>query len=306
MLFCGCKEPQCPSLDTLTPTADLVRDYNANAAAMPRLWARAHIEISGKYKGVPFNYGSASPKSDPNGMLIVQKNLKDPFGPQDFVLIYREAGNELARLGISTQDGVYYSWNKPMDTCWYGRLALSGAQNVKVPLDPVQLPGVLGVTPLPLKETNPLAVHYVRQDWPFAQVIEYIERPRTPAGQDGPMLLKRQVFFRWQVDPKQPSAILPQNVFMVKLFDNRGVNVMTAYLDNYQPVKLEDVDSDQPVTAQLPTDIKLVWESGETVHILLADMTTEDKFDPAVFEFYNRLPAGMGTKTRRLDADVKP
>ncbi|HNX26957.1 MAG TPA: hypothetical protein PKK48_06070, partial [Phycisphaerae bacterium] len=304
MLVGGCAQPKCPGTELLTPMNDLVSDYNANAAAMPRLWARTRIQISGKYKGVPFNYGSVSPKADPNGLLIIRKNDKDPFGPQDFVLIYREAGNELARLGISRADGVYYSWNKPIDSCWYGRLALAGAQGVNVPLDPVQLPGIVGIVPLPQKGDNPLAVHYVRQEWPFAQVLEYIERQRTAKGCDGHMLLKRETFFRWQIDPAQPTAILPQEVFMVKLYDNRGVNVMTAYMDNYQPVKLEDADPNQPVVAKLPTDIKLVWQSGECVHMLLPDMTTEDKVDPAVFEFYNRLPAGMGAKTRRVDANV--
>ena len=77
------------------------------------------------------------------------KNGKRPFDPQDYVLIFREAGKELGRLGVSSEDNVYYSWNLPMESCMIGSLERAGSPEAKIPLDPLGLQSILGVCALP-------------------------------------------------------------------------------------------------------------------------------------------------------------
>ena len=96
VLAAGC--PRCPPWDTVVPVDQVVGEYNANAAPVPRLWARVKIRVWGE--DFPIAWGSTSPLAMPNGLLILWKT-PDRLGPQDFVLMGREMGVDVFRLGSS-------------------------------------------------------------------------------------------------------------------------------------------------------------------------------------------------------------
>ena len=145
ILVTACCAKPCP--EKLVSIDQIVTTNNANAASVPRLWARVEMDVTVKPKGAPeLTWRSGSPNC-----LLLYRRGKNPNGPHDFVLIGREtAAVELFRMGSSTNQGLYYFWYKFGDDAgaWYGRLALAGAPGVReMPIDPMQLLGVLGITP---------------------------------------------------------------------------------------------------------------------------------------------------------------
>ena len=78
----------CPA--TYVSLRDLVAGYNANAAAMPKLWAAASVKVTlSDGKGGSFTWGSSSPLADPNAVVILSKDAESP-GAKNFVMIGRE------------------------------------------------------------------------------------------------------------------------------------------------------------------------------------------------------------------------
>lgn len=304
MILCvaivGCEQP-CPPIETLAPVEKLVGDYNANAEKVPRLWAKAKIEISGVRNGLPFKFGSVSPLADPNGLLILLKN-NNPLGPQDCVLIFRESGKELARFGVSTKDNAYYTWVIPAESCLMGNLQLAGSPDAKIQLDPLGLQSMLGVCALPKTQNAiPCVAQRVQTEKPYAQILCFMDHTLSTIGK-GPVVFKRDLYFRWQLDPKDPSKLLPRELFMVKYFDAKGVEVMTAELGDYKPIELEDVDNENTGRPGMPTKMTITWPGrNEKIRIVLEKMTTADKVDPAVFEFWGRLPDSMKNKVKKVD-----
>ena len=68
MAIAGC--PQCPPAHV--PIEQLVSEFNSNAAAVPRLWARVKIAVAlADEKGRTFTWGSTSPLAAPNGLLLL-------------------------------------------------------------------------------------------------------------------------------------------------------------------------------------------------------------------------------------------
>jgi hypothetical protein len=280
---CGC-QPAHPPLETLVSVEQVVAEYNANAARIPRLWARAEIS---------FQQDAVSPSMNVDGLLALQKGSSS--GPQDFFLKFNEAGQEIGRTGVSLRDKAYYLWFHAGQRrqCLWGRLDLAGAPGVEaLPIDPTQLLSVLAVCELPTDVSAPPCVAQTICFDPCAYVLTFIDRQPVT----GKLLLKRQVYFRWSLtEPRRP--------FRVDLLDDRGVTVLTAYMEGHQPIQREDTPpADRPV---VPTDIRLHWlQSGATLRLRLRDLTTEDKVDPEAFLFWQRLPGGLSDVAEQVDRNA--
>jgi hypothetical protein len=290
--------PPCP--EKLVPLSELVRQYNMNADAVPRLWARADMSVTlaGAATGVgDFTWRSGSPTC----LLLLAKGT-DRLGPQDFVLVGREtAAMELFRLGVSTEQGEYYFWYRFGDRkgAWCGRTATAAAPGMAgVPLDPMQLLSVLAVCPLPADQTSIPAVVVGMRNTPgdCAYVVTCLDRQPV----SGRILLRREMFFRWGDQP-------PRRPYRVDLFDPAGRRVMTAELKDYRPIDVSKLDDRPPVQPDMPTDIDVAWNDQpglrplvRRIHMVLSEMTAEDKWDRSACKFVP--PAGVVPV--RVDRDV--
>jgi hypothetical protein len=106
-----------------------------------------------------------------------------------FVLMGREVGTDLFRLGLDARAGRYYFWYSlgREGHAWHGRQEYAGAPDVEaMPVDPTQLVEVLGVTELPDRPgTLPAAAMTLQTD-PCAYVVCCLKpqpvsgRMRTP------------------------------------------------------------------------------------------------------------------------------
>ena len=278
----GCFD--CP--DTLVTLDELVGEYNANADAVPRLWARAKIAVSLRAEdGLEITWGSTSSMATPNGLLLLWK--RRPLGPHDFVLIGREtAAVELFRLGSNTRRGEYYFWFRfgGRGGAWWGHLDRAGAPGVRgLPIDPMQLLSVLSICRLPDDPTALPAVAMSMQNKrdDCAYVVTYIDRQAV----SGRVLLMRELFFRWS-DEK------PRHPYKINLLDPAGRRVLTAKLSDYRPIDVSDLDDPPPFDPAMPTDIEIVCHdvgglrtAVRRIHVVLSEMTAADVADPVATEF---------------------
>jgi len=271
----GCA-PRCP--ESWVPREELVAEYNANADAAPRLWARAKITVTfATEDGWPVRWGSTSALAGTNGLLLLIKG-DDPDGPHDFLLRGLEAGSELFRVGSSATDGVYYFAYRFGEGAgaWFGRHDLAGAPGIaELPIDPNQLLSVLGIVALPADFTRLPTVVMTMRTGPCAYVLSYLDRqPIT-----GRILFRREVFFRWS-DREQ------RRPFRVNLFDADGRGVMTAELKTYRTINVPGSPADrQPI---MPTDIEIHWpEKKSRVHIVLSEMTAEPRGTREACRFFD-------------------
>ncbi|HUS46876.1 MAG TPA: hypothetical protein VM098_02065 [Phycisphaerae bacterium] len=292
----GC--PQCPT--TCVSIDQLLREYNDNAEAVPRLWARTRIAVTLVDEGRTFTWGSTSPLASPNGLLLLFKG-DDRLGPHDFVLVGRElAGLELFRVGASTAQGKYYFWYRLGDkSCaWWGRHALAGAPDVKgLPVDPNQLLAVLGVCEIPDDLTALPGIALTMSTKPCAYVLTYFDR-QAVTGRIG---FRREVFFNWDdTNLRRP--------FMINFFAPDGRRVMIARLSDYRPIEVEK-DSRRKPAPVMPTNIEIEtiawpgWKDDNPVrrvHVVLSDMTTMKKGQPEACQF--NPPAG---RVIQVDRDVE-
>ena len=271
----GCVE--CPK--TSVPLGQLVAEYNANAAKVPSLWARARVTV--KLKGV-----TVLDSGTPNGLLLLFKG-KSKTGPHDFVLVGKEGPAELFRAGSSTIDGKYYFWGNfaGRGEARWGRNELAGAPGVEgMPIDPNQLLAVLSVCELPDDLTQPPTVAMTMNAEPgkCAYVVTYVDRQPV----SNRILFRREVLFHWD-DEK------PRRPFRVNFFDTEGRRVLTAELKNYAPVKTADDEAGQPPL--MPTDVLVEWidptthEKPASVRLRLSKMDATGRgareacvFDPPV------------------------
>jgi len=261
---------------------ELVAEYNANAGAIPRLWARAKIELRvTDDRGRTFRWGSVSPLTSPNGLLLLEKT-DDLQAPADFVLIGREPGAiELFRLGagamklpegkIDDWPGVYYLWYRfgDLGQAWWGLSSLAGSEGIKaIPIDPLQLLGVLSITQLPDDFTQIPTVVLTMSEDPYAYVVTYLDRqPST-----GRIVFRREVLFRWSdTEPRRP--------FQVNLFDQAGRRVMTAELRAYKPISDAQVQPGAQLPT-MPTDIRITWpDRSSSLRLTLSEMSTRRQWD---------------------------
>ncbi len=280
-LVVGCASP-CP--DKLAGIDHIVAAHNANAASVPRLWARVEMDVTLKPESGPeVTWRSGSP----TGLLLYRRG-KNANGPHDFVLIGREAAAvELFRAGASNAQGLYYFWYKFGDRAgaWYGRLALAGAPGVKqVPVDPMQLLSVLGITPLPAEPGRLPAAALGMQNTPgdCAYVVAVLERQPV----SNRVRFTREMLMPWSdAEPPRPSR--------VNIFDDAGRRVMTAKLSDYRPIDVSSLDDPPPVAPVMPTDIDIVCNEApgshafiRRIHLRISEMTVEDKWLPEAVDFH--------------------
>ena len=284
----------CPATETIVPVEQVIAEYNANASRAAQVWAKAKIEITVPQLGIPLSWGSTDPDAEPNGLLMLGKNAANKLGPHDFGLVGRDTGVDVWKIGCSTVDKVYYLWSGmgAETTFMFGRIALAGAPGVKgLPIDPLQVSSVLGICELPGDLTRPPMVAQTMSVTPgqCAYVLTYIDRqPIT-----NHLLARREVYFRWSDGEERRP-------FMVKLFDNRGVRVMTAAVKDYARIKLVD-DEDEATGPVMPTDIRISWPGkGTKVHIVL-DRMNDHKGLP---DQWCKSPAGPFKKIIQVDRDV--
>lgn len=289
----GCEK--CP--ETMLSLKQLVATHNANARAVPRLWARAKVQITLADKtGRSFTFGSTSPLSPPNALLLYRRPPKDTATEKDFVLIGREMGQEVFRMGTYLEDNgcLSYLWFRfgRRSGAWYTRRG--GEANIEsMPVDPTQLLAVLNICPLPADFKNLPAVALAMSRRPCAYVVTYIDR--RPG--NGEIRFLREIYFRWS-DSQLPRP------FMIKFFDASGRRVATAKLGKYKAVETADEDDENARTADvtpvMPTDIDITWtdwpgrkNAVRRIRLVLSEMTTEDKFSPRACKFFENLPAGI-------------
>ena len=294
----GCVEP-CPQ--TLVPLTDVLAEYNANADAVERLWARATMSVTLDAPNAPaMTWRSGSPTC----LLLLRKG-RDRLGPHDFVLIGREtAAVELFRLGSSTAQGMYYFWYRfgERGKAWSARHG--AASGPRLPIDPAQVLSVLAVCALPDDPDKLPAVAVGMRNVPgdCAYVLTVIDRDRG----SGRLRFKREVLFRWTKEgPRRP--------YRVHVFDEAGRRVMTAHLKDYRPIDVSDLDDPPDREPSLPTDIEIVCHDVggvqavvRRIHLVLSEMTAEDKWDRSACDFKppaGVAPAAMAAPARSDDGD---
>ncbi|MCK4276803.1 MAG: hypothetical protein KAX78_09835 [Phycisphaerae bacterium] len=259
----GCAPPYP---ETMVSRRQLVAEYNTNAAAVPRLWARAKMDVT-----VPTEDGVAI-TFHPDGVILLGK---DPKGgdPADFVLRGTQSGLEVFRVGLSAAEGIYYFWYLAGDRgkAFWGRQGLSGAATVQLlPIDPNDLLAVLSICQLPDDFTTIPTVALSMQDEPgeFAYVLTYLDRQVDT----GLLVFRREIYFRWD-DAK------PRRPFLVKFFNAEGRRVLTGKLKKYKPIETGRAGASSPV---MPTDIEINWPARKSrIRIRLSEMTTVERGDPA-------------------------
>jgi len=264
---------------------ELVAEYNANAAMVPRLKARAkiHVTITDE-QGRRLSWGSTSPLASPNGLLLLSKT-DDPPGGTDFVLVGRESlAVELFRVGSSASEGKYYLWYQLGGTgrAWWGRLELAGAPGIgEIAIDPNQLLSVLAVCPLPQDFTELPTVLMRMSKNPCAYVLTCVDRQ----ARTGRIIATREIYFNWD-----DSGL--RRPFMIKLLSPEGEHVMTAKLDKYRQIDTDPPETPAPL---MPTDIRIDWPAkGNKVHLVLSDLTTADTWDVSYCRFAEELPSAIG------------
>jgi hypothetical protein len=300
MVHLGCPAQVCPA--TLVGIDRVVGEYNANAVAIPRLWARAKIDLQlvGD-KGQIVSWGSILGAG--NGLLLFGKNAQNPAEP-DFVLVGRESGRELFRLGASSGEGLYYVWYQLGQDggAWAGHVDRAGAPGAeKFFVDPLGLLSVLGVLELPTARDRLPAVALSMSRNPCAYVLTCIDRQPVT----GQAVFKREIHINWsERDPRRP--------FQVVFFAPDGRRIMTARLANYQPVLGTKV---RGRAAEIPTDITMVeedWPGRKShlrrLHLVLGEMSVVHKspsgtdFDPvAAATFFDNLPEPLKDHVNFVD-----
>lgn len=278
----------CP--ESLVPLDRLLDDYNANADAIPRLWARVEMSITLDTPESPaYTWRSGSPTC-----LVLLGKGPQRFGPHDFVLLGREtAAVELFRIGSSVRQGLYYVWYRfgRRGRAWTGRHGSVGVPgSMPLPIDPMQLLSILAVCPLPTEPGQLPAAVVGMQNTPgdCAYVVTVVDR--QPVTQR--LLLQREIFFRW-------SDAAPRQPYKINFLDDAGRRILTAHLKRYRPVDVSELDDPPKVPPVMPTDIEIVSNPFggveafvRRIHLVLSEMTAEDKWDRSACDF--RPPAGVG------------
>ena len=280
-LWSGCRS--CPA--TAVPLEALAAEYNANAAKVHRLWASARVRLTLRDEhGRSFTWGSTSPLAPYNAQLRL---WKEPSGPPGFVLVGREL-TELFRVGIDAANGVYYVWYRlgDMGRAWFGRTELAGAPGVRgVPIDPLQLVEIFGVTALPVEPGRLPAAVMTLQRNPCAYVVRYLK----PQPITGRLKIWREVYFHW-------DDRLPRRPYHIRLFDASGRCRVLADVGDYRPIEWDGPAGEAPV---MPTEYHIRWPAIEGVqpaaelHMRLSGMSTRRAFMRAFLDFRSHLPPGI-------------
>jgi hypothetical protein len=280
----------CPPYPrTILPVEELIARHNANAAKVPRLWARAEFRLVVDGWRVPFGT---------YGYVILDKG-DEPLGPHDLVVIGREAGQDVFRLGNSTEEGLYYWWFGYDQRAGgaFGRTELAGAADGNLmPIDPLGLLSVLTVCEVPADPAD-LPAALVRLDDADCRHRAYVVGHVAPNPLSGRIALRREVRYAW--DDERPAR-----PFRVDFLDRLGRRVMEARLADYRPVAMEHPEAEANAPAVMPTDIEITRityppgdpgrpQSKHHLRIRLSEMTTAEKVPPEAFLLWQRLPASF-------------
>ena len=287
-LLAGCVQPP-PEPRTAVALEQLLAEHNAPASRIDKLWANASISVwlNAEGRNVAWTFSS--------GTLLMGKG-PDKLGPHYFVLMAREAGTPVFQLGSNLDQNVYYFWARYGDRgqLWRGRLDLAGAPGVDIPVDPTQVPAVLGVLELPSDLTRIPTVALTMQPpspvlrgpWvvdytPYAYALTYIDRQPV----SNKIMFKREILVR-------RSDAEPRLPYQINFIDPQGRRVMIASLRNYKPIDMgPDADKSQAAVL-MPTDIDIAWPAKNSrLRIVLSDMTTT-KGDPVEGSRFDP-PAGL-------------
>ena len=295
----GCPPPAPKSL---LPLEALVGGYNANAAAVPQLWARAKLVVTfADEKGRTVTWGSTL--LAPNATLVMAKG-HDKLGPHYFVLVGTESGHPVFRLGSSPDEPggpVYYFWAHMGDSgiARFGRQEFAGAPGIdEMPIDPNGLLSVLGVFELPDDFTRLPTVALTMSESPYAYVLRCVDVQPV----SGRILFRREVYFNW-------SDKAPPRAYKVNLLAADGRRMMTATLSDYKPVETGQDGGPRPV---MPTDIRVQWASWpdrpagvRNIHLVLSGMTATGRGNPRdACLFRGNLPAGLAPV--QVDRHLEP
>ncbi|MCL2701654.1 MAG: hypothetical protein FWE88_08170 [Phycisphaerae bacterium] len=304
----------CPEF--VAPLETIVAEYNANADAVSWLSAQARITMTVQdTSGWSFTWGG--PLGSSNGKVLFEKNPQSPQGPHYFVLVGRESGRELFRLGVNPDEELYYLWFQMGDRggAWAGQNALAGSPGqVAMPIDPLGMVSLLNVTPLPWGADLPLAAMTVEgpivrngKRQPPSYVLTYVDRqPLT-----GRPLSRREVYFAW-TDPAKQDFRQP---YKIMFLGPEGRRIMTAYLSNYQEIADSKTADGRP--AVMPTLIELEhmpWPGVPTVlksmrislsafHSVRGD---EDGDPKEASRFWQNLPTGLQGNIHMMDSAAVP
>ncbi len=271
---------------------ELIQGHNTNANQVEQLWARVRMEIviANPDGGLPMTWGSASPLATPNGILMLFKG-PDAAGLHDFVLIGREMGMDLFRIGVSREESVYYFWYKLGDNgaAYWGDCDHAGAPYAQqMAVNPLDLLAVLNVTAWPTDLTQLPAMALTMDTDPpdYAYVLNHIERQVGSRN----ILLNRRTHLRW-------SDSQPARPFHMEFIDGGGMTAMAADMGEYAlPATFygsANVTPDDPHVF-VPTDIRITWPGNHSqIRLRLSEITTDPKGEPAACRFRDHLPAGM-------------
>jgi hypothetical protein len=276
----------------------LVGEYNANASAIPKVWSRATIDLTvADDKGGTFNWGTQLGAS--NGILVAGKNP----GVADFVLVGRESGQEVMRLGTSSADNLYYVWYHFGDKggAWTGRADSAGSAGAaEAFVDPASLVGLLGIVQLPSGPGQLTA---------FALCVGHAQAMGPPKCDQPPHAYvlaigaagagyRREIYF----DCGRGG---PQRPYKVVYFGRDDKPVLTAEISDYQPVGGTDVHGSQAV---VPAQIVLNGNDGagrkshlRDMHLKLAGMKVGEVEPAEAAKFWDNLPPTL--KDRVVDVN---
>jgi hypothetical protein len=291
LLSLGCAQP-CP--DAFLPPGEVLARHNANANAVPRLWARAKIAVTlVDDKGRQFTWGSTSPLASPNGLLLL---FKDPNGSggHDFVLIGREAaGVELFRLGNDNERGVYYFWYSFGERAgaWFGLTRLAGGPGVEaLPIDPTQLVSLLAIVPLPVEPNALPATVVTMQDTPGR--CAYVATHVGAQAVTGNVLFKRRMYFHWATQE-------PPRAYRVDILDPAGRTALTADLADWKPIDVSALGEPPKTAPVMPTRLDIAATPVDTrrgasvrrIQLVLSEVTAGEKAMRSATRF--RPPPGV-------------
>lgn len=310
MLAGGCSQ-KCPSVETLVDLDTLLAEHNANAGKIPYLRASAKYDVTFVTEGgLPLPWSSYG--------YVFYSRGDSPLGPHDFALVGKEAGNDVFRMGTSTEDNEYYAWASMGSNrfAFVGRLHLAGAPGVKgLAVDPTQLLEVLGITPWPggsggLPATALTLTHLPGEEIPADQRCAYVLTTvaRQPVSKN--ILFRRETYVTWDGDPNTP-----RRPFLVNVLDDQGRRLITARVSDYRPVDTSELESPPDQPPVMPTDIRLEFARPSAIrddarggYISSMRIRLDELVMPDLLYFEvarKRLPAGFPReKIRMVDSHL--
>ena len=306
LALAGCCLPlNPPPRDSVASVPTIIDEYNANAQKTPyfRLEARIQATIYSKQGVSLLRYGTLV--GPPNATILLARNEEAPAGPDDFTFYVREATRKVFGAGVSSLDGLYYFFYGLGDNsdAVVGRTALAGAPGVEaMPIDPLQLAAVFGMTPLPDDlSTFPTVTQRMKMDCPYAYILSVVDRQAV----SGQAVVKRDMYFTW--DPGKPRQL-----YRIVFINQRGLDVMQAELSDYKALDVSELFAPPAEPPVMPHTLKLTWLDGQTgkrsarLEISISRAHTPDLLYEEAVRFEHIVPGTLQGRARLIDAELAP